>query len=249
MRAPLGQALFVVFCLATAATAQNVSPPEADRPVSARHHTVAIGMVGVTTTLVLLPFDRRTTQAMRTPSVQSHGALRSTADVFNAAGGVGTVISSATLLGAGLVARNATVTQLGVRSSEALIIGATVGALLKGVFGRQRPFVDERTPYVFAFGKGFNTAGRTSMPSGHTIASFAVATAWSRTLDVRAPGAARVMTPLLYTSASLVGVSRVFSGRHWASDVSAGALIGTLAGVLVTRGDVSVGIDGVRWRF
>ena len=91
------------------------------------------------------------------------------------------------------------------------------------------------------------------MPSGHTTASFAVATALARTMRVRTPGAARVMTPLLYTTASLVGVARVHSGRHWSSDVAAGAMVGTLSGLLVTRHDaahaIEVGASGVRWRF
>lgn len=239
-----------VLCVgADGVDAQVAQSGPVDRPFLARHHTVALGVVGLTSTVALLPFDRAITRALRAPGAQSHGGLRSTADVFNAAGGVGTVVSAASLLGVGLVARSATVTQLGVRSAEALVISATAGSLLKGVLGRQRPFVDERTPYVFALGRGFNTPGKTSMPSGHTSASFAVATALSQTLRIRAPRVARVMTPLLYTSASLVGISRVFSGRHWASDVAGGALVGTLGGMLVTRNDVRIGADGVHWRF
>ena len=39
----------------------------------------------------------------------------------------------------------------------------------------------------------------------------------------------------MYGAASLTGVSRIYNNAHWASDVIAGAAIGTLTGVKVYR--------------
>lgn len=159
------------------------------------------------------------------------------------------MVSSATLLGTGYIRHDATVTQLGIRTSEALVLNSIVTAVLKGAFGRQRPFVNEETPNVFAAGRGFGTPGRTSFPSGHASTSFAFATALTSALRVRNPKAARYVGPALYGTAALVGVSRVYGAHHWASDIAAGATIGTLSGWLVTRHDVEVGAGMVRWRF
>ena len=244
-------ALLLAVAFASGRAQDSVAGPR--RPSLVRHPSATVGLAGVATALALMSLDRQITAELRSSAWQQPSVLRHAASVLNASGGVGTTITSAGLLGVGFVSRNVTVTQLGIRSSEALVISATVTGLLKGIVGRQRPFVDERTPYVFAFGRGFTTDGRTSMPSGHTTASFAVATALARTMRERGPATARVMTPLLYTTASLVGVARVYSGRHWASDVAAGAVIGTLSGMLVTRHDkahaIEVGASGVRWRF
>ena len=214
-----------------------------------RHRSATIGGVGVVATLALFSLDETLLQHLRAPSPQHSTALRNSADFFDALGGPGAVITSASLLGTGLLSRNTTVTQLGIRSAEALVIGSTTTAILKGAFGRQRPFLDEHAPRMFAFGRGFGTPGRTSMPSGHATSAFAVATALSHELRVRAPRVGRVAVPMLYCAATLVAVSRVYGAHHWPSDVAAGATIGTLSGMLVTRGDVEVGATGVRWRF
>ena len=67
--------------------------------------------------------------------------------------------------------------------------------------------------------------GDPSFPSGHTAFAFAAATILSRQYPkFRIP---------LYIGAGLVGFSRIYLGRHYASDVVAGAAVGTITGVLV----------------
>ncbi len=64
-----------------------------------------------------------------------------------------------------------------------------------------------------------------SFPSGHTTASFALATA----VAIRWPAAGRIAFAL----AALVGLSRVAVGMHYPSDVLAGALVGVSVSTLL----------------
>lgn len=61
-----------------------------------------------------------------------------------------------------------------------------------------------------------------SFPSGHTCAAFAAAMVWVRTLPWKWGRAAAV------TAAVLMGLSRLYVGVHYPSDVLAGAVIGSL---------------------
>ena len=241
--------------------AQTTPPPVALSPVvpatspSARHGLLArrpaisIALIGIGTTLALRPLDESITDGLRAPAPQRSMALRNSADVFNFVGNAGFVAASATLLGAGYIKHDATITQLGIRTSEAMILNSIATRLLKGAFGRQRPFVNEETPNVFAAGRGFTTEGRTSFPSGHASSSFAFASALTYALHARNAKATRYVAPLLYSTAALVGVARVYGAHHWASDIAAGATVGMLSGWVVTRKDVEIGAGSVRWRF
>jgi len=232
-----------------APTATATDTARTHRGRLARHPALSIALLGIGTTVALRPLDGPITHRLRAPAPQRSMALRNGADVLNFVGGAGFIAASATLLGTGYLRHDATITQLGIRTSEAMIIGSIATRLLKGAFGRQRPFVDEKTPSVFAAGRGFTTAGRTSFPSGHTSSSFAFASALTYALHARKPKAARYVGPLLYGSAALVGVSRVYGANHWASDVAAGATVGVMSGWLVTRKDVDISAGSVRWRF
>ena len=79
--------------------------------------------------------------------------------------------------------------------------------------------------------------GDPSLPSGHTAFAFTVATI----LGDRYP---KLRIPL-YIGAGLVGVSRIYLGRHYASDVVAGATVGTITGTLVLHNRVTL----LMWEF
>lgn len=68
-----------------------------------------------------------------------------------------------------------------------------------------------------------------SFPSGHTCAAFAAAMVWVRTLPRRRD---RVIAALM---AVLMGLSRLYVGVHYPTDVLAGALVGSLCAWAVWR--------------
>ena len=94
---------------------------------------------------------------------------------------------------------------------------------MKEIIGRKRP-LDE-------------VVGNPAFPSGHTAYAFAGATL----LGNRYP---KLRIPL-YIGAGLVGLTRIYLGRHYASDVIAGAAVGTITGALVSRHRGTL----LEWRF
>jgi len=99
-----------------------------------------------------------------------------------------------------------------------ILASGLITPVLKLVAGRSRPFESRRADDFHPF------SGRTSFPSGHTTESFAVASVV----------ASHYPTPWVqvaaYGIAGLVGYSRVNDNEHYASDVVAGAIIGTVIG-------------------
>jgi undecaprenyl-diphosphatase len=97
-----------------------------------------------------------------------------------------------------------------------------VQRLIKPVFRRQRPFVNRDVLVV-----GIKPLDA-SFPSGHSASSFAAATALASFYPQ--------VAPLVYTLAAGVGVSRVYLGHHFPSDVAVGAATGTGIGAIIGWG-------------
>jgi hypothetical protein len=105
--------------------------------------------------------------------------------------------------------------------AQAVVYAGLITTTVKLAVGRERPQFNGGQ-YVFA---PFTTDDRYfSFPSGHATLAFAVSS--SLAADIDHPAA----TVALYALASLTGLERMYSDRHWASDVLLGAIVGTACG-------------------
>jgi membrane-associated phospholipid phosphatase len=100
---------------------------------------------------------------------------------------------------------------------------ALVQGPVKASFPRNRPSFRHQKVAVVVGEQPLDT----SFPSGHTAGSFAAAVALSSVYPKD--------RPLLLLLASAVGVSRVYLGHHFPSDVLVGAAAGAAVGMLASR--------------
>lgn len=119
------------------------------------------------------------------------------------------------------------------RFGTAMLLGVSIGAIftnlfIKVVVARPRPYADPNGFYYPLWDMmGRATESDKSFPSGHTTAAFAAM------VPVFLLGNKRVSwTALLF--AFLMGLSRIYLVVHYPSDVLAGLIVGTIAGVLAT---------------
>lgn len=107
--------------------------------------------------------------------------------------------------------------------TSSIIAAGIVAPVLKWTFGRVRPNHATRTFEFRPF------SGNQSFPSGHATQAFAVASVIAAHYDQW------WVQGLSYGVAGLVGYSRIQQNAHFASDVVAGAVIGTVIGRAVVH--------------
>jgi membrane-associated phospholipid phosphatase len=113
---------------------------------------------------------------------------------------------------------------------KAFLISGGAAQVSKYLFHRHRPGDNNPpNPYLWE-GPFVFTTDYTSFPSGHTTTAFAIA-------SVLAHGYKDKLWIGLtsYTVATLVGISRIYDGKHWATDVLAGAALGTFIGTTLSK--------------
>jgi membrane-associated phospholipid phosphatase len=215
-------------------TAQRDTAAAGRGPLLTRRDLV-LGGVMLAGTFALMPADRAIRDGFQRSSVQSSGALRSTATVFRNLGHPGALLIGAGTYAFGRVWHHPTAADIGLHTTEAVLLAAGTTHLLKGIVGRERPYYDPTGPHDFLPFRGFFSHPRSAFPSGHTSAAFAFATSLTEETAHRWPHAVKWVAPTGYAAATLVGLSRIYNDEHWASDVIMGAAVGTLSGFATVR--------------
>lgn len=183
------------------------------------------------------PLDKRMAARLQNPEMQANQRLRKTAQFVRSVADPGAFLIGASMYAYGRIAKDARAADLGLHGTEALVVGNGLGLVLKGIIGRARPLVDTENPYDYKLFRGFGRgqSNYRSMPSGHTIAAFAAASAVTSETSRWWPSSIWYIAPAMYGGAAMAGISRMYNNKHWASDVISGAAIGTMAGVLIVR--------------
>jgi len=194
-----------------------------------------LGAVAVLATLAISPLDARTARELQEKRFQGSDDLQHTARDLAFLGGPGPFVMGAGLYAVGRLTRMPRLAGVGLHMTEAVLLAASFTGLGKGIFGRALPDVNVNNPDDFQFGRGFHEGNGpfVSFPSGHAAASFAMAAVLTSEADQWHPGLARVIGPIAYGGAGLVGLARMYQNVHWASDLPLAAAIGTWSGLTV----------------
>jgi PAP2 superfamily len=129
----------------------------------------------------------------------------------------------------GAIAHNPKARETGILGGEAALDSLIVVTILKGITQRPRPLEDN--------GKGSFFTGGDSFPSGHSMATWALASVIAHEYNKN------ILYPITaYGLASLVSFSRLSGQQHFASDIVAGSAIGWFIGryVFQTHVDHSI---------
>lgn len=217
------------------AIAQNADSTSSTKPLFTYRDAILAGAFAVSARLIH-PLDDRFRERLQDSSTQANRKLQTLATFVRTTATPGSYIIGTSMYALGRVAKNQKLASLGLHGTEALIIGEGVAMVVKSVVGRQRPSEEPANPNSYQFMRGLRGGDKyRSFPSGHTVSAFAAAAAVTAETSRNAPNTRWIVGPILYTGAALVGASRMYNNRHWASDVIVGAGIGTFAGLKVVR--------------
>lgn len=242
-RPPLRSLLLgaTAFCVVGAAQlqAQTTSNPDslkkAAKPLFTRDDALlTLGFAGLT--VAMFPIDKTVARRLRSPASGENQFIGRVTTGSEYLADPGSIIIGSGMYLVGRFTHHHTLADVGLHTTEAIVLGSGVTMLLKDVLGRSRPFVSNATnPRDFKLLAGFGNSDRQSFPSGHTTAAFAAASSLTSEVHRVYPHLTWIAGPILYTGAATVGLARVHHNKHWASDVALGAAIGTFSGLKVVR--------------
>lgn len=123
--------------------------------------------------------------------------------------------------GVGYLVKDEKMQETGLLALEALTVSNSISLTVKVATGRSRPMRD-RGAYSYKPFSG--SRSDTAFPSGHATTAFTIASVFADEYESPWVGA------LTYSLACLVAWERLYDDKHWASDVWAGAALGTVVG-------------------
>jgi membrane-associated phospholipid phosphatase len=191
-----------------------------------------VGAAALVTAAAISYFDPKIASFFSDTSLSHVRAGQRLDDIFTHVNETTLTVAGIAAYGVGRLAKSPALTDIAFHTTEAVIAGSLASQLIRGPLGRSRPHVTGDTnQYDFHWFQGFRQFNYRAFPSIHSSSGFAAATALVQETRLRRPGAVKFVAPLLYGAALTPGLSRMYLGQHWASDIFAGAVMGTLAGL------------------
>jgi len=226
-------ALACAWIAAAPLAAQDLAKPDTASQRSARLFTrrdAYIAGAFAAGAVAMFPVDRTLASHLQDSTVQANQFLSHAATAARRVGSPGALVLPLVTYVGGRVLHKPRVADLGLHTFESVVMAEMLTDLAKVAAGRARPEKDPEAPFDYRFGRGFSNHAFASMPSGHTTAAFAAASAATAEVGEHWPRHKTVVGITLYTAAGLVGLSRMYNNQHWASDVVVGAAVGTFSG-------------------
>jgi len=200
-----------------------------------RDAALAAGFTGLT--VAMLPLDQSFATRLEDSTTQANHFFKNASVDVQYIADPGSIVIGVSLYGIGRLGHWRNVADLGLHGTEAVAVSGIITGVLKDALGRSRPYVTaDGKPHDFGFARGLTKGSAyQSFPSGHTTAAFAAASVVTSESQRWWPHGTWIVAPAMYGGATLVGLSRMYNNKHWASDVALGAAIGTFSGIKVVR--------------
>jgi membrane-associated phospholipid phosphatase len=219
-----------VYALVMAQMASAQEEPSRAKTLFVRRDAVVAGAFLVAS-VGLSVFDPRIGRFFQDTSLNHVRVGQRLDDVFTHVNETTLTVGGLAVYGVARVAKSNTVADIAFHTTESVVTASLASQLIRGPLGRSRPReTDYRDQYDFHPFQGFGNFKYRAFPSIHSSSAFAAASAIVAETKRRNPGALRYVAPVAYAAALTPGLSRMYLGQHWASDVVAGAFVGTFAG-------------------
>jgi len=199
--------------------------------LTSRDAAVAGSFLGASAALSL--FDARIASYFRDTTLSHVRLGQKLDDIF-------THINESTLTVGGLavyviarIAKQPVVADVAFHTAESVAAASVASQIIRGPLGRSRPrnaVPAYENQYDFHAFQGFGHFENRAFPSIHSSSGFAAAAAIVTEVQRRKPSAALAVAIPAYALALTPGLSRMYLGQHWASDVFAGAFVGAFFG-------------------
>ena len=192
--------------------------------------------IGLVASVAITPFDPRIARWTQSPRVQGSSGRHDFVRRVTKVNETTLTLAGLAAYGVGRLTHGRTTADVALHATEAIVLTSVTSQLIRGPLGRSRPSVTkDSNQYDFHFMKGFGNFAYRAYPSLHAATAYAAAAALVAEVRERHPGATWYAAPLLYSAASLPGLSRMYLDQHWASDIFMGGVVGVLLGTKIVN--------------
>lgn len=221
----------IALVMAGRAAAQSTEDRSPKTFFTSRDGLIAAGFLAAS--VGLSAFDVRIAHYFQDTSLAHVRIGQKLDDIFTHVNETTLTVGGLAVYGIAKLAKSDAVADVAFHTAESVAAASLTAQVIRGPLGRTRPLDTHPAygdQYEFHFFKGFTHFQERAFPSIHSSSGFAAASAIVAEVNRRAPGATWYVAIPAYALALTPGLSRMYLGQHWASDVFAGAFLGTFYG-------------------